>query len=82
MKGFLNLALTLTLRQIIILSFFFLFSEFHALKDYITQAEESQFPECDLLDQLRNHIIEAEQCSQVANQLLTKKHKTRYNFEI
>ena len=55
-----------------------MFSEFHALKDYITQAEESQFPECDLLDQLRNHIIEAEQCSQVANQLLTKKHKSRY----
>lgn len=51
-----------------------------ALKEFISEAEESQFPDCELLQQLRVYVAEAEQCSQVANQLLTKKHKTRFVF--
>lgn len=47
-------------------------------KELITEAEESQFPDCELLDQLRSCVGEAEQCVQVASQLLAKKHKTRY----
>lgn len=46
-------------------------------KELITEAEESQFPDCELLDQLRSCVGEAEQCVQVASQLLAKKHKTR-----
>ena len=47
-------------------------------KDLIAEAESSQFPECQLLDQLKAAVAEAEQCGQVASQLLSKKHKTRY----
>jgi len=46
-------------------------------KDLIHEAESSQFPECELLEQLKSAVTEAEQCALVASQLLIKKHKTR-----
>lgn len=50
-------------------------------KDFIAESEEGQFPECELLEQLKSLVTEAEQCGQVAQQLLAKKHKTRYQDE-
>ena len=55
--------------------------ELSVFKDFITESEESQFPECELLEQLKALVTEAEQCGQVAQQLLAKKHKTRYEHE-
>lgn len=43
----------------------------------ITEAETSQYPECEILERLRSAVCEADQCSQLAAQLLVKKHKTR-----
>ncbi|BFZ10485.1 hypothetical protein BsWGS_13524 [Bradybaena similaris] len=48
-----------------------------ALKDLITEATEKKFPESDLLQTLINAVTEAEKCSNVANQLVTKKVRTR-----
>ncbi len=55
----------------------FPFVDFSELRDLLTEAEQNQFPSCDLLDQLKAAVAEAEQCAQVATQLFAKKHKTR-----
>ncbi|XP_059161364.1 lysine-specific demethylase 5A-like isoform X2 [Physella acuta] len=51
--------------------------ELNELKNLITEAEEKKFPESDLLQTLINAVTEAEKCSNVANQLVSKKVRTR-----
>ncbi|XP_028397957.1 lysine-specific demethylase 5A-like [Dendronephthya gigantea] len=47
------------------------------LRELVTTAEQSQFPECGLLEELKVAVAEAERCGNVATQLVTKKHRTR-----
>ena len=47
------------------------------LKELIAEAEEKKFPESDLLHTLVNAVSEAEKCSNVAAQLISKKVRTR-----
>ncbi|XP_064606539.1 lysine-specific demethylase 5A-like isoform X1 [Liolophura sinensis] len=47
------------------------------LKELITEAEEKRFPDDDLLQTLISAVSEAEKCANVANQLVTKKVRTR-----
>lgn len=54
-----------------------LLPDLNELKDLITEATEKKFPESDLLQTLINAVTEAEKCSSVANQLVTKKVRTR-----
>lgn len=49
------------------------------LKDLVSTAEQSQFPDCDLFQQLKAAVTEAERCASVALQLVSRKHRTRYN---
>lgn len=49
------------------------------LKDLVNTAEQSQFPDCDLFQQLKAAVAEAERCASVALQLVSRKHRTRYN---
>ena len=49
------------------------------LKDLVSTAEQSQFPDCDLFQQLKAAVAEAERCASVALQLVSRKHRTRYN---
>ncbi|XP_013066570.2 lysine-specific demethylase 5A-like isoform X1 [Biomphalaria glabrata] len=51
--------------------------ELNELKELITEAEEKKFPDSDLLQTLINAVSEAEKCSNVANQLVSKKIRTR-----
>lgn len=55
-------------------------TELNELKNLITEAEEKKFPESDLLQTLINAVTEAEKCSNVANQLVSKKVRTRFVF--
>ena len=48
------------------------------LKELVTTAEQSQFPDCDFLQQLKAAVTEAERCANVAIQLVNRKHRTRY----
>lgn len=48
-----------------------------ALKELVSTADQSQFPDCDLLQELKSAVAEAERCGSVATQLVTKKHRTR-----
>ncbi|XP_048582625.1 lysine-specific demethylase 5A isoform X2 [Nematostella vectensis] len=50
------------------------------LKELVTTAEQSQFPECDLLTLLKGAVSEAERCASVALQLVSRKHRTRHNL--
>jgi len=43
----------------------------------VTTAEQSQFPDCDLFQQLKAAVTEAERCASVALQLVSRKHRTR-----
>ena len=43
----------------------------------MTTAEQSQFPDCDLFQQLKAAVTEAERCASVALQLVSRKHRTR-----
>lgn len=56
--------------------------DLNQLKDLITEAEEKKFPESDLLQTLINAVTEAEKCSSVANQLVSKKVRTRHRQSI
>ena len=47
------------------------------LKDLVNTAEQSQFPDCDLFQQLKAAVAEAERCASVALQLVSRKHRTR-----
>lgn len=47
------------------------------LKDLVNTAEQSQFPDCDLFQQLKAAVTEAERCASVAVQLVSRKHRTR-----
>ncbi|XP_067685038.1 lysine-specific demethylase 5A-like isoform X3 [Haliotis asinina] len=47
------------------------------LKDLVTEAEEKKFPDNELLQQLTSAVNEAEKCANVANQLVSKKVRTR-----
>ncbi|XP_065066766.1 lysine-specific demethylase 5A-like isoform X2 [Rhopilema esculentum] len=53
--------------------------EVSELKELLAEAEQNQFSSCELLDQLKSAVAEAEQCAQVATQLFVKKHKTRHS---
>ncbi|XP_060701628.1 lysine-specific demethylase 5B-like isoform X2 [Hemiscyllium ocellatum] len=48
------------------------------LKSMVEEAEKKNFPENDLLKQLKEAILEAEKCASVAQQLLNNKRQTRY----
>lgn len=50
------------------------------LKDLVVTAEQSQFPDCDLLQLLKSTLAEAERCASVALQLVSRKHRTRHNL--
>ena len=50
------------------------------LKELVVTAEQSQFPECDLLQLLKSTLAEAERCASVAVQLVSRKHRTRHNL--
>lgn len=56
---------------------YYFFSALGTLREFVTTAEQSQFPECDLLEELKAAVAEAERCGNVATQLVTKKHRTR-----
>ncbi|KAK3776769.1 hypothetical protein RRG08_058519 [Elysia crispata] len=56
--------------------------DINELKDLITESEEKKFPESDLLQTLINAVTEAEKCSNVANQLVSKKVRTRHRQSI
>ncbi|XP_015761819.1 PREDICTED: LOW QUALITY PROTEIN: lysine-specific demethylase 5A-like [Acropora digitifera] len=47
------------------------------LKHLVNTAEQSQFPDCDLFQQLKAAVAEAERCASVALQLVSRKHRTR-----
>nr|KAG5711307.1 hypothetical protein BaRGS_006004 [Batillaria attramentaria] len=51
--------------------------ELSDLKELLQEAEEKKFPESDLKNTLANAITEAEKCASVANQLVSKKVRTR-----
>lgn len=53
------------------------FLALNVLRELVTTAEQSQFPECGLLEELQVAVAEAERCGNVATQLVTKKHRTR-----
>ena len=53
-------------------------SDVSQLKDLVSTAEQSQFPDCDLLQQLKSTVTEAERCASVAVQLVSRKHRTRH----
>lgn len=59
-----------------ILSFLY-FTDVSELKDLVNTAEQSQFPDCDLFQQLKAAVTEAERCASVALQLVSRKHRTR-----
>lgn len=48
------------------------------LKDLLQEADEKKFPESELKSTLANAITEAEKCANVANQLVSKKVRTRF----
>lgn len=50
------------------------------LKELVVTAEQSQFPDCDLLQLLKSTLAEAERCASVALQLVSRKHRTRHNL--
>lgn len=52
-------------------------ADLEELKELITEAEEKRFPDDDLLQTLISAVSEAEKCANVANQLVTKKVRTR-----
>ncbi|GFN77384.1 lysine-specific demethylase 5a [Plakobranchus ocellatus] len=56
--------------------------DLNELKELITESEEKKFPESDLLQTLINAVTEAEKCSNVANQLVSKKVRTRHRQSI
>ena len=56
-----------------------LFVDVSELKDLVNTAEQSQFPDCDLFQQLKAAVAEAERCASVALQLVSRKHRTRYS---
>lgn len=47
------------------------------LKELVQTAEQSQFPDCEFLQQLKAAVAEAERCANVAIQLVNRKHRTR-----
>ncbi|KAK3610530.1 hypothetical protein CHS0354_008964 [Potamilus streckersoni] len=51
--------------------------ELHDLKNLVTEAEEKHFPDSELLTRLVSAVNEAEKCVNVANQLVSKKVRTR-----
>jgi histone demethylase JARID1 len=53
------------------------FSEINEVKELITEADEKRYPESELLQNLINALSEADKCASVANQLVTKKVRTR-----
>lgn len=55
------------------------FTDVSELKDLVNTAEQSQFPDCDLFQQLKAAVAEAERCASVALQLVSRKHRTRYS---
>ncbi|XP_052059486.1 lysine-specific demethylase 5A-like isoform X1 [Mytilus californianus] len=51
--------------------------ELNEIKELITEADEKRYPESELLQNLINTVSEADKCASVANQLVTKKVRTR-----
>ena len=59
--------------------------ELWELKELLVEAEEKKFPVSELKSTLASAITEADKCASVANQLVSKKVRTRsvepYQFE-
>ncbi|KAL8614742.1 hypothetical protein ACOMHN_055300 [Nucella lapillus] len=51
--------------------------ELYELQELVSEAEEKKFPDSQLRSTLANAITEAEKCASVANQLVSKKVRTR-----
>ena len=54
-----------------------LFTDLLELKNLLIDAEEKHFPESDLMQSLNDAVTEASKCANVANQLVSKKVRTR-----
>ena len=65
------------IRTVIVDVLMIYFTELHEVKDLITEADEKRYPESELLQNLVNAVSEADKCASVANQLVTKKVRTR-----
>ena len=53
------------------------FADLMDLKELIVSAEEKKFPDSPLLQTLVAAVDDAEKCANVANQLVSKKARTR-----
>uniref|UniRef100_T1IT35 [histone H3]-trimethyl-L-lysine(4) demethylase n=1 Tax=Strigamia maritima TaxID=126957 RepID=T1IT35_STRMM len=51
--------------------------ELSEMRELITEAEEKKFPDSEFMQQLVNAVQEAEKCASVAQQLVSKKVRTR-----
>ena len=56
---------------------YMLFADLHDLKCMIEEAKSKKFPDSPLLQSLQDAVSEAEKCAAVANQLVSKKVRTR-----
>ncbi len=64
--------------QIVILrDLLFCVTDLMDLKELIIEAEEKKFPDSPLMQTLVSSVSEAEKCASVANQLVSKKVRTR-----
>lgn len=52
--------------------------ELQDLRDLVNEAQDKKFPDSSLLQTLAAAVNEADKCASVANQLVTKKVRTRY----
>jgi len=56
------------------------FSAPDQLKNLINEAEENNYPYCELRKTLRSSLKQFEKCSQVADQLVTQKIRSKYEI--
>lgn len=52
-------------------------TELEEMRELVKQAEEKQFPDGELLQTLKSAITESEKCASVAQQLVSRKVRTR-----
>ena len=50
------------------------------MRELITEAQDKKFPDSPLLQALIEAVTEAEQCANVAAQLVSQKVRTRYTL--
>lgn len=76
--GSLWITLLKYIRKIATLCCTLVISDLHELKNLLIDAEEKHFPDSELMQSLNNAVTEAMKCANVANQLVSKKVRTRY----